>query len=52
MAKVINCEDGIVVRGETDEELLVNARKHIDEYHPDLVGQLSDEQLLAMAEEA
>jgi hypothetical protein len=51
MARVINCEDGIVVRGETQEELLVNARRHIEEYHPELVGQLTDEQLLAMSEE-
>ncbi len=49
MAKVINCEDGFVVRGETDEELLANARKHLEEAHPELVGQVTDEQLLGMA---
>lgn len=49
MAKVINCDDGVAVRGETDEELLANARRHIEEAHPELVGQLSDEQLLGMA---
>lgn len=51
MAKVINCDDGVVVRGGTDGELLANARKHIDEAHPDMVGTLSDEQLLGMAVE-
>lgn len=49
MAKVINCDDGVVIRGETDEELLTNARRHLEEAHPDLVGQLTDEQLLGMA---
>ena len=49
MAKVINCEDGVVVRGETDEDLLVNARDHIRQAHPELVDQLTDEQLLGMA---
>ncbi len=51
MAKVINCDDGVVVRGDTDEELLANARRHIADAHPDLVGKLSDEQLLGMAAE-
>jgi predicted small metal-binding protein len=50
MAKVINCECGFVVRGETDEELLDNAREHIRTAHPDVEGQVSDDQLLAMAE--
>lgn len=51
MSKVINCDDGVVVRGATDAELLSNARKHIAEAHPDMVGKLSDEQLLGMAVE-
>lgn len=49
MAKVINCDDGVVVRGDTDEELLANARSHIREAHPELDSQLTDEQLLGMA---
>ena len=52
MAKVINCDCGYTVRGESDEELLAGARQHIEEQHPDMVGQMSDEQLLSMAEEA
>jgi predicted small metal-binding protein len=52
MAKVINCECGYTVRGETDEELLADARKHIDEAHPDMKEQPTDEQLLAQAQEA
>jgi predicted small metal-binding protein len=52
MAKVINCECGYVVRGETDEELLADAQKHMQSDHPDMVGNVTDEQLLSMAEEA
>jgi predicted small metal-binding protein len=51
MAKVINCECGYVVRADTDEELLAGARSHISEAHPDLEGKVSDEDLMAMAEE-
>jgi predicted small metal-binding protein len=52
MAKVINCDCGYVVRGETDEELLAGADAHIRSDHPDLVGKISNDDLLAMAEEA
>ena len=52
MAKVINCECGYTVRGDTDEELLSQARAHIESDHPDMVGQVSDDDLLGMAEEA
>jgi predicted small metal-binding protein len=52
MAKLINCQCGYVVRGKTDEELLANAEAHINEAHPELVGRVSQADLLAMAEEA
>jgi hypothetical protein len=52
MAKLINCECGQVVRGDTDNELIANAEAHIDRDHPDLVGKISRDDLLAMAEEA
>lgn len=48
--KVINCECGQVVRGETEEELLRNAEAHIERDHPELVGKISREDLLAMSE--
>jgi len=51
MAKLINCECGEVVRGETDDELVAAAEKHIGRDHPDLVGKLSREDVLGMAEE-
>jgi predicted small metal-binding protein len=52
MSKVINCECGHVVRGESDEELLASAEEHVNRDHPELVGKVSREDLLAMAEEA
>ena len=46
---VIVCFCGHKVRGETDVELLSNARNHIDEAHPERTDQ-TDEQLLARVE--
>ncbi|MDQ4145008.1 MAG: DUF1059 domain-containing protein [Actinomycetota bacterium] len=51
MPKVINCECGYLVRGETDDEVVANAEEHLRLNHPDLVGALSREDMLAMAEE-
>ena len=52
MAMVINCDCGFVVRGETDDELVANGEQHMADAHPDMVGKVSREDLLAMAEEA
>jgi predicted small metal-binding protein len=51
MAKVINCECGYVVRGDSDDELVANAEQHMRDRHPEMVGQMSREQLLSMAKE-
>lgn len=50
MAKLIKCTCGKIVRGETDEELLANADEHIRTDHPEMVGKIPHEDLLAMAE--
>ena len=52
MAKVINCECGQVVRGETDDELVASVEEHVRTDHPELVGTMSREDILAMAEAA
>jgi predicted small metal-binding protein len=52
VAKQIICECGYTVRGETDDELLANAEEHIRRDHPDMVGKVSREELLASATEA
>jgi predicted small metal-binding protein len=51
MPRVINCECGQVVRGKNDEELIRNAEEHMNNDHPGLVGKISREDLLALAEE-
>lgn len=51
MAKLINCECGEVVRGGSDEELIAAATAHITRDHPNLIGKLSREDILSMAEE-
>ena len=33
MAKVINCDCGFIVRGETDDELVAAAQSHAKEVH-------------------
>jgi hypothetical protein len=53
MAKEFECErDGVVIRGADDDELAANVERHIAEAHPDLVAQVSREDILAAAKEA
>jgi predicted small metal-binding protein len=52
MAKVVNCECGHTVRGETDDELVAGVEEHVRQDHPEMAGQMSRDQILAMAEEA
>jgi hypothetical protein len=49
MAKTFECErDGAVIRGADDDELVANVQRHVAEAHPDLVGKLSRDDILAM----
>jgi predicted small metal-binding protein len=52
MSLVINCECGRVVTAETEDEIVAEVEQHVAEDHPDLVGKLSREDILAMSEEA
>ncbi|MFL5951466.1 MAG: DUF1059 domain-containing protein [Gaiellaceae bacterium] len=52
MAKEINCPCGETVRGESDDELVTNVEGHVQDKHPDMVGTMSREQILGMAQEA
>jgi predicted small metal-binding protein len=49
--KRITCVCGKVIEGDDDEELLARAEEHVAADHPDLVGQVSREDILARAEE-
>jgi hypothetical protein len=47
----INCVCGKVVEGEGDDDLWEKAQEHLAADHPDLVGKVSREDILAQAEE-
>jgi hypothetical protein len=51
MAKVIRCQCGFLGRGETVEEAAEVIDTHMREDHPELVGKVTWEDLIAMAEE-
>lgn len=46
MAKLIRCECGFVVRGDTDDEVIVAIREHMATDHPALLGSVRREDLL------
>ena len=49
--KRINCVCGIVVEGDDDEVLWDRAQEHLRTDHPELVGNVAREDILAQAEE-
>lgn len=53
MAKTFFCEkDGETIRGENDDDLVANVLSHVEKSHPDLVGKVPAEVILADAKEA
>ena len=51
MTKTLSCECGFSVRADSDDELVDKVEKHMTEVHPDLVGHVTRDEILAMAEE-
>jgi predicted small metal-binding protein len=51
MAKIINCECGRTIRGETEEDVIRQAEEHIQKSHPELIGTVTREQLRGWIEE-
>lgn len=49
MTKVVHCPCGTDVSGESDDEVVANVEQHISENHPDKVGSMSREDILAAA---
>ena len=49
--KQIDCVCGYVIKAESDDELWQKAQDHMRDDHPDLVGKLTREDILAQAEE-
>jgi predicted small metal-binding protein len=52
VAKQVNCPCGETLRGADDDEIVENVEAHVQQHHPDMVGTMSREQILEMAEEA
>jgi hypothetical protein len=51
MGMLVNCECGEVVRGENADQVVAAVEEHVERHHPDLVGKLSRDDILAMSEE-
>jgi predicted small metal-binding protein len=51
MAKRVDCPCGATVRGDSDDELVANVEQHMQEKHPDMVGTMSREEILGMAQD-
>jgi predicted small metal-binding protein len=52
MAKQIICQCGFVARGETAADTAAIVEQHMRSDHPELVGEVTKDDLLAMVEEA
>jgi hypothetical protein len=50
MALRLVCMCGYVIQGEDDDALWINAQGHMGVLHPELVGTVTREDLLAQAE--
>jgi predicted small metal-binding protein len=51
MAKLINCECGYVVRGESEEEVIAKIKQHMQSDHPEVLASTSEEDLRGWIEE-
>ena len=51
MSLLINCECGRVVKAQTQDEIVRKVEQHVAEDHPELVGKLTREDIVAMSEE-
>lgn len=51
MSLLINCECGRVITAQTEDEIITKVEQHVSEDHPDLVGKLSRDDIVAMSEE-
>ena len=51
MSLLINCECGRVITAQTEDEIVTKVEQHVSEDHPDLVGKLSRDDIVAMSEE-
>jgi predicted small metal-binding protein len=52
MGMVINCECGEVVRADSEDELVAKVEQHVSAAHPELVGKMTRDDILGLAEES
>ncbi len=50
MARQVKCECGYTARAETDDDVLADIRDHMRSDHPELLEQVSDEQIVSWIE--
>jgi predicted small metal-binding protein len=50
MTMKVDCPCGETLRGESEDELVGNVEQHVQDHHPDLVGTMSREQIVGMAQ--
>jgi len=50
MGMLINCQCGYVARGDSEEEVTAKIREHMGQDHPDLLGSVTQEDLLGWIE--
>jgi predicted small metal-binding protein len=51
VAQKVDCPCGETIRGNTDDELVANVEQHVQQEHPDMVGTMSRDQILGMAQQ-
>lgn len=51
MPLLVNCECGRVIRGPDEDAIVAKVEQHVSEDHPELVGKLTREDIVAMSEE-
>jgi predicted small metal-binding protein len=51
MSLLINCECGRIVKADNEDEIVAKVEQHVAQDHPELVGKLSREDIVAMSEE-
>ena len=49
--KVVHCPCGTDLEAETDDELVAKVQEHVRDDHPEMVGEMSREQILEMADD-
>lgn len=51
MGWIVNCECGETVRADDEDGVVSGVGQHVEAKHPDLIGTLSRDDVLAMAEQ-